>query len=336
MYIFLEKKYRWDCIGELLLMATTDRIHRPCIADDITQLVGNTPLLRLRKFSLDLPAQILGKLEYFNPLSSVKDRIGVSMIDAAERDGKLQPGMTVVEPTSGNTGIALAFVAAVRGYKLIITMPDTVSVERRKILKALGADLILTPGDQGMPGAIKKAEEIIAEDGNAIIMNQFQNPANPDAHRCGTALEIWEDTGGEVDIFVAGVGTGGSITGVGETIKKLKPSFKVIAVEPAESPVISGGKPGPHKIQGIGAGFIPGILNLSIIDEVITVTSQDAGIIARLLAREEGVFAGISAGANVWASMQVAKRPENAGKTIVTMIPDTGERYLSTWLWEQV
>ena len=263
----------------------------------------------------------------------MKDRIGAAMIEAAELDGSLKPGITLVEPTSGNTGIALAWVSAVKGYKLKLVMPDTLSIERRKLMAALGAELILSPGAEGMKGAIGRCEQILASNSDHIMLNQFTNPANPEIHRLTTAPEIWEDTDGQVDIFVAGVGTGGTITGVSEVIKRLKPSFKSIAVEPSDSPVLSGGKAGPHKIQGIGAGFIPQILNREIIDEIITVKAEDAGETARRLAREEGMVAGISSGANVWASIQIASRPENSGKTIVTVIPDTGERYLSTWLY---
>ncbi len=304
------------------------------VYESITELIGKTPLLRLGKVTDGADASVLGKMESFNPLSSVKDRIGLSMIEDGEKKGLIKPGTVLVEPTSGNTGIALAFVSACKGYRLILTMPETMSVERRNLLSALGAELVLTPGGEGMKGAIEKAKQIVASTPGAYMPQQFENPANPDIHRRTTALEIWEDTGGEVDILVAGVGTGGSLTGIGEVLKEKRPGFKVIAVEPEDSPVLSGGPPGPHKIQGIGAGFVPGILNTGIIDEIIKVRSEDAFATARRLAREEGVLAGISAGANVWAAVQVAGRPENAGKTIVTIICDTGERYLSTPLFQ--
>ena len=312
-----------------------DRKHRPPIAESILDTIGNTPLVRLRRFGQGLPADLVAKLEFFNPLSSVKDRIGAAMIEAAEQEGKLKPGATLVEPTSGNTGIALAFVAARKGYRLILTMPETMSVERRKMLKALGAELVLTPGAEGMKGAIKKAEEIALQNPQYFMLQQFNNPANPEIHRRTTALEIWEDTAGKADILVAGVGTGGTITGVAEVIKKLKPSFKAVAVEPDTSPVLSGGAPGPHKLQGIGAGFVPKILNTKIIDEIIRVKDADAGETARRLAKEEGILAGISSGAALWAAVQVASRKENAGKMIVVILPDPGERYLSTWLFEE-
>jgi cysteine synthase A len=304
------------------------------VYNNITELVGRTPLIRLNRIAERVNATVLAKMESFNPLASVKDRIGLSMIEAAEKDGKINKGTVLVEPTSGNTGIALAFVAASRGYRLILTMPETMSIERRKLLKALGAELVLTPGSEGMKGAINKAGEIAAELPSAFIPQQFENPANPEIHRRTTAVEIWDDTEGDVDILVAGVGTGGSITGIGEVLKERKPGFQVIAVEPEDSPVLSGGSPGPHKIQGIGAGFVPDVLNTEIIDEIITVAAEDAFQTSRRLAREEGVLAGISAGANVYASLQVAARPENQGKTIVTIICDTGERYLSTPVFE--
>ena len=306
------------------------------IYSDITKVVGNTPLVKLNKLTKGLEATVLVKLESMNPLWSVKDRIGVAMIDAAERDGKLKPGGIIVEPTSGNTGIALAFVSATRGYKLILTMPETMSLERRKLLKILGAELVLTPGEKGMKGAVEKAEEIQRNTPGSFLPQQFNNPANPEIHRKTTAEEIYRDTDGDVDIFIAGVGTGGTITGVSEVLKSRIADFKTIAVEPLDSPVLSGGKPGPHKIQGIGAGFIPGVLRKDLIDEIIQVKHDDAGETSRRLAKEEGILAGISSGANVWAALQVAKRPENKGKTIVTVICDTGERYLSTWLFENV
>ncbi|MBL7016718.1 MAG: cysteine synthase A [Kiritimatiellales bacterium] len=306
------------------------------VFDNVTQTVGGTPLVRLNRLAEGLKAEVLVKLESRNPLGSVKDRIGVAMVEAAEKSGELQPGATIVEPTSGNTGIGLAFTAAAKGYKLILTMPETMSMERRKLLAALGAELILTPGADGMPGAISKAEELVGELANAFMPQQFDNAANPEIHRTTTAVEIWDDTDGAVDIFVAGVGTGGTLTGVGSALKQRKPEVKVVAVEPVESPVISGGKPGPHKIQGIGAGFIPTNLDKNIVDEVLLLNAADAGITARRLATEEGILCGISAGGNVWAALELAKRSENAGKTIVTVICDSGERYLSTWLFDQV
>jgi cysteine synthase A len=305
------------------------------IFSDITQTVGNTPLVRLNRITQGLSATVLVKLESANPLSSVKDRIGVAMIEAAEKAGKLKAGSVIVEPTSGNTGIALAFVAAARGYRLILTMPETMSVERRQLLRILGAEVVLTEGAKGMRGAVEKAEEIAKTVPGSFIPQQFNNPANAEIHRRTTAEEIWKDTDGAVDIFIAGIGTGGTITGVGEVLKKRKPSAKIIAVEPVDSPVLSGGKPGPHKIQGIGAGFVPGVLNTKVYDEIIKVRHEDAGDIARQLARKEGILAGISSGANVWAALEVAKRPESKGKTIVTVICDTGERYLSTWLFQE-
>jgi len=306
------------------------------IYSDITKTIGRTPLVKLNRIVEGLEADVYVKVESFNPLSSIKDRIGLAMIEDAEKRGILKKDSILIEPTSGNTGVALAFVAAAKGYKLILTMPETMSVERRQLLAIFGAELVLTPGPEGMKGAIKRAEELAATTPNALILQQFANPANPEIHRKTTAEEIWADTDGKVDIFVAGVGTGGTITGVAEVIKKRKPGFKAIAVEPVDSPVLSGGKPGPHKIQGIGAGFVPSILNTKIIDEIIQVKYEDAGATARKLAQLEGVLAGISAGANVWAALEVAKRPESKGKMIVTVICDTGERYLSTWLFQEV
>lgn len=305
------------------------------IANSMTELVGRTPLVRLGKIGRGLPGMVVAKLESFNPASSVKDRIGLGMIEAAEKAEKITEDTVLVEPTSGNTGIALAWVAAARGYKLKLTMPDTMSIERRKLLAAFGAELVLTPGTEGMPGAVRKAEEIVASHPNHLILHQFKNLANPESHRRTTAVEIWDDTEGKADILVAGVGTGGTFTGVADVIKQRKPEFKAIAVEPVDSPVLSGGKPGPHKIQGMGAGFIPDVLQTELIDEIIGVRHEDAGVMARRLAREEGILAGISAGANVWAALQVAKRPENEGKLIVTVVCDTGERYLSTWLFDE-
>ncbi|MCX7991764.1 MAG: cysteine synthase A [Proteobacteria bacterium] len=305
------------------------------IFDDITKTIGNTPLVRLNKITEGLDCEILAKVESFNPLCSVKDRIGVAMIETAEKMGLIGKDTVIIEPTSGNTGIALAFVCAQRGYRLILTMPETMSMERRALLRIFGAELVLTPGEKGMRGAVEKAEELAKEYPNSLIPQQFKNLANPEIHRRTTAEEIWNDTDGKVDILVSGVGTGGTITGVSEVIKKRKPSFKAIAVEPKDSPVLSGGKAGLHKIQGIGAGFIPDILNKEIIDEIITVSNEDAGETARRLAKEEGILAGISSGAAVWATMEVAKRKENEGKMIVVVLPDTGERYLSTWLFSE-
>lgn len=300
------------------------------IYSDITKTIGRTPLVRLNRVTAGLHAEIAIKCEFFNPLSSVKDRIGVAMIEAAERMGKINKDTLIVEPTSGNTGIALAFTCAAKGYRLVLTMPETMSLERRTLLRMLGAELVLTPGTEGMPGAIRRAEQMVKDTPNSFMPQQFNNPANPEIHRRTTAEEIWSDTEGRVDALVAGVGTGGTITGVGEVIKSRKPTFKAIAVEPMDSPVISGGKPGPHKIQGIGAGFIPNNLNTGIIDEVIKVSNDDAFAMARRLSREEGILCGISSGANVWAAIQYAQRPQNQGKLIVTVACSTGERYLST------
>jgi cysteine synthase len=301
------------------------------IAPEIGQTIGNTPLVVLRRLTAGLETRVLAKLEFFNPLGSVKDRIGRSMIEAAEAAGKLKPGGVLIEPTSGNTGIALAMIAASRGYRLILTMPDSMSLERRKLLTRLGAELVLTPGSEGMPGAIARARELATTVPDAYMPDQFSNPANPEAHRRTTALEIWNDTDGQVDMLVAGVGTGGTITGVAEAIKARKPSFRAIAVEPADSPVLSGGKPGPHQIQGIGAGFVPAVLRIELIDEIIQVHYRDAEATAARLAREEGVLAGTSSGAAVWAALQVAGRREMRGRTIVVVLPSTGERYISTW-----
>lgn len=304
------------------------------IFPDITKTTGSTPLVRLNWVSGGLHADILAKLEFKNPLGSVKDRIGLAMIEAAEQQGLINKKTLIVEPTSGNTGIALAFVCAAKKYHLILTMPETMSVERRKLLKHLGAELVLTPGKEGMKGAIKSAQEIVSESIDVYMPNQFANPANPGIHRKTTAEEIWQDTGGGVDILVAGVGTGGTITGISELIKERKPSFKTVAVEPSDSPVLSGGKPGPHKIQGIGAGFIPEVLNTRIIDEIVTVTNDQAFEVGRDLARHEGILCGISSGAAVSAALEIAKRPENSGKQIVTILASTGERYLSTELFQ--
>jgi cysteine synthase A len=304
-------------------------------AESITELIGNTPLVRIHLGGADAKATVLGKVESFNPWSSVKDRIGLAMIVAAENAGLLKKGSVIIEPTSGNTGIALAAVAAAKGYRIILTMPETMSVERRKLLAAFGAELVLTEGPKGMKGAIAKANELAAATPGSFVPMQFDNPANPEIHRLTTAEEIWRDTDGKVDIVVAGVGTGGTISGISEVIKSRKPGFKAVAVEPIDSPVLSGGAPGPHKIQGIGAGFVPVNYNKDVIDEIIEVRHEDAGIVARRLAKEEGVLVGISSGAALWAALELAKRPENAGKVIVAILPDTGERYLSTWLFEE-
>jgi cysteine synthase A len=305
------------------------------IFNTITETIGNTPLVRLNKVTLGAKATIVAKLEAFNPLSSVKDRIGAAMIEDAEKRGLLKKDSVIVEPTSGNTGIALAFVAAAKGYRLVLTMPETMSVERRQLFQIFGAELVLTPGAEGMSGAIRKAEELSTTIPNAYMPQQFKNPANPEIHRKTTAEEIWRDTDGKVDILISGVGTGGTLTGVSEVIKKRKQGFKAVAVEPETSPVLSGGKAGPHKIQGIGAGFIPDVLNRETIDEIIAVSDKDAGVMARRLAKEEGILGGISSGAALWAALKVAERDENRGKLVVVVLPDTGERYLSTWLFKE-
>jgi cysteine synthase len=304
-------------------------------AEKITDLIGNTPLVKIRALGADSKVLLLAKLEYFNPFSSVKDRIGLAMIEDAERRGILKSGSVIIEPTSGNTGIALAAVAAAKGYRIILTMPETFSIERRKLLAAYGAELVLTEGPKGMKGAIAKAEELAASIPLSFLPMQFDNPANPEAHRRTTAEEIWRDTEGKVDVVVGGVGTGGTITGVAEALKEKKPSIMAVAVEPADSPVISQGRAGPHKLQGIGAGFIPKVFNRKAMDEVIAVRHEDAGTVVRALARKEGILVGISSGAALWAAIQIGKRPESAGKTIVAIMPDSGERYLSTWLFEE-
>ncbi|MDU4960466.1 MAG: cysteine synthase A [Sporomusaceae bacterium] len=304
------------------------------IANSVTDLIGGTPLLRLNRLTADSNAEVIVKLELFNPGGSVKDRIGFSMLKAAEEKGLINPNTVIIEPTSGNTGIALALIAAARGYRLILTMPETMSAERRALLKAYGAELVLTPGAEGMKGAVRKAEELAAQTPDAFVPQQFNNPANPEIHRATTAEEIWQDSGGAVDIIVGGVGTGGTITGIAEVLKRRKPGLQAVAVEPFDSPVLSGGQPGPHKIQGIGAGFVPGVLNLTLIDEIFKVKNDEALDVARRLAREEGILVGISSGAAAFAALQLAKRGENAGKVIVAILPDTGERYLSTVLFQ--
>jgi cysteine synthase len=331
--ILLRRDYIFYCIGQTL--SEKKGGNQMKIAEQIADLVGNTPLLKIRSLSSETGATIIGKLEQFNPLSSIKDRIAVAMIDAAEKSGQLKPGGVIIEPTSGNTGIGLAFIAAARGYHLILTMPDTMSIERRKLLKALGAELVLTPGSSGMKGSIERAEEIQRERAGSFMPQQFNNPENPAAHRRTTAEEIWRDTDGQVDVFVAGIGTGGTITGCGQVLKSRKPALKVIAVEPDESAVLSGQMPGTHKIQGIGAGFIPKVLDTAIYDEVIRISTPDAADMTLRLAKTEGLLVGISSGAAMLAAYRVARRPESRGKNIVVILPDTGERYLSTWLFEE-
>ena len=306
------------------------------IADDITKLIGNTPLVRLNRVMDGAKATVAAKLEMWNPAGSVKDRIGVAMIEAAEREGKIKKDTILLEPTSGNTGIGLAFAAAAKGYRLVLTMPETMSVERRKLLVAFGAELVLTPGPEGMKGAIQRAEQMAAKDPRYLILQQFENPANPEIHRKTTAEEIWRDTDGKVDIVLCATGTGGTVTGCAQVLKPRKPSLRIVAAEPADSPVLSGGKPGPHKIQGWGPGFIPKVLDAKLLDEIITVRNEDAGDMARRLCREEGILSGISDGGVAWAAREIARRKENEGKLIVAVLPDTGERYLSTWLWEDV
>ena len=306
------------------------------IAESISELTGRTPLLKLNRITEGFKGTVVAKLESFNPCGSVKDRIGVSMIEAAEKAGMIKPDTVILEPTSGNTGIALAFVCAAKGYRLVLTMPDTMSVERTHLLQMFGAELVLTPGNEGMSGAVREAEEMAAKDPRYFVPQQFKNPANPEIHRKTTALEIWEDTEGKADILVSGIGTGGTLTGISEVIKKRKPEFKAVAVEPEGSPVLSGGRPGPHKIQGIGAGFVPEVLRMDLVDEIIRVSNANAGFLARRLAREEGVLAGISSGAAVWGALDVVKRRENEGKMIVVILPDTGERYISTWLFNEL
>jgi len=306
------------------------------IAKDSTELIGNTPLVRLNRLTVGTMAEVVAKLESYNPIGSVKDRIGVAMIVDAEEKGLINKDTVIIEPTSGNTGIALAFVCATKGYRLVLTMPDTMSIERRNLLSVFGAEVVLTPGIEGMAGAIRKAEELLENTPNSFMPQQFKNQSNPEIHRLTTAEEIWRDTAGEVDILVSGVGTGGTITGIAEVIKNRKPEFCAVAVEPVDSPVLSGGQAGAHKIQGIGAGFVPQILRFDLIDEIIKVTNEDAGVMARRLAKEEGILAGISSGAATWAAIEVARRPENEGKLIVVILPDTGERYLSTWLFNQL
>jgi cysteine synthase A len=303
------------------------------IANFISELIGHTPLLRLNRITEGCRGEVVAKLESFNPCGSIKDRIGYSMIEAAEKAKRIQKNTIILEPTSGNTGIALAFICAAKGYPLVLTMPDTMSAERIHLLKIFGAEVILTPGNEGMTGAVKVAEEMASKDSRYFIPQQFKNPSNPEIHRKTTALEIWEDTDGQVDVLVAGVGTGGTITGISEVLKKRKPEFKAIAVEPENSPVLSGGRPGPHKIQGIGAGFIPEVLRMDLVDEVVEVSNENAVLLARRLAKEEGILAGISSGAAVWAAIEVAKRQESEGKMIIVILPDTGERYISTWLF---